>query len=131
LIRQAEFSSTRCRSPVLHYQSWRSCSRMRESCSRFEIRGTSYRIGQPGDLAYFVPCLDNQRVVLLRPSTGDLFIFDHLAEAGAPRTAQSAGRVAGAIEIVPSADETCSEFGVVTEHALVRIPVPTSTRKTQ
>ncbi|HUP71602.1 MAG TPA: hypothetical protein VM282_01005 [Acidimicrobiales bacterium] len=98
---------------------------------RVEIRGISYHVGQPGDLAYFVPCGDEQRVVVLRPTTGDIFVFDHLAEPGAPRTAQSVGRVAGALEIIPSADGTCSEFGVATDRELLHIPVPTSTRSTR
>lgn len=98
---------------------------------RVEIRGISYQVGQPGDLAYFVPCADAQRVVVLRPGTGDIFVFDHLAEAGAPRTAQSVGRIAGALEIIPSEDGTCSEFGVATDRELLRIPVPTATRSTR
>ena len=98
---------------------------------RVEIRGLSYQVGQPGDLAYFVPCDDEQRVVVLRPGTGDIFVFDHLAEPGAPRTAQSVGRISGALEIVPSEDGTCSEFGVATQHELLHIPVPTSTRSTR
>jgi hypothetical protein len=98
---------------------------------RVEILGVSYQVGQPGDLAYFVPCDDEQRVVVVRPATGDIFVFDHLAEPGAPRTAQSVGRVAGAREIIPSADGTCSEFGVVTDRELLHIPVPTSTRSTR
>ena len=97
---------------------------------RVEIRGMSFQVGQPGDLAYFVPCRGEPRVVVLRPGTGDLFVFDHLAEPGAPRTAQSVGRVAGALEILPSEDGTCSEFGVVTERELLHVPVPTSTRST-
>jgi hypothetical protein len=98
---------------------------------RVEIRGISYQIGQPGDLAFFVPCDNEQRVVVLRPGTGDIFIFDHLAEPGAPRTAQSVGRIAGALEIIPSEDGTCSEFGVATERELLHIPVPTSKRSTR
>ena len=95
---------------------------------RIEVGGVSYQVGQPGDLAYFVPCRDDQRVILVRPGTGDIFVFDHLAQPGAPRTAQSVGRVAGALEIVPSADDSCSEIGVATEHSLLLLPVPTSTR---
>jgi hypothetical protein len=98
---------------------------------RVEIGGVSYQIGQPGDLAYFVPCDEEQRVVVLRPGTGDIFVFDHLAEPGVPRTAQSVGRVAGALDIIPSADGTCSEFSVATERELLRMPVPTSTRSTR
>jgi len=95
---------------------------------RVQVGGVSYQIGQPGDLAYFVPCDDQQRVVVLRPGTGDIFVFDHLAEPGAPRTAQSVGRIAGALEIIPSDDGTCRKFGVATENELLHIPVPTSTR---
>ena len=98
---------------------------------RVEIGGISYQVGQPGDLAYFVPCENEQRVVVLRPGTGDIFVFDHLAAPGAPRTAQSVGRIAGALEIFPSADGTCSEFNVATERELLRMPVPTSTRSTR
>jgi hypothetical protein len=98
---------------------------------RVEIRGVAYQVGQPGDLAYFVPCDDEPRVVVLRPGTGDIFVFDHLAEPGAPRTAQSVGRIAGALEIVPSEDGTCSEFGVATESELLHIPVPKSTRSSR
>jgi serine/threonine protein kinase len=97
---------------------------------RLDIGGVSYEVGQPGDLAYFVPCHDSQRVVLVRPGTGDIFVFDHLAEPGAPRTSQSVGRVAGALEIVPGADDSCADIGVTTEHSLVHVPVPTSTRST-
>jgi hypothetical protein len=95
-----------------------------------QIRGVAYQVGQPGDLAYFVPCDDVERVVVLRPGTGDIFVFDHLAQAGAPRTAQSVGRIAGALEIIPSEDGTCSEFGVATERELLHIPVPRATRST-
>ncbi|MEO8694273.1 MAG: hypothetical protein ABI658_12195 [Acidimicrobiales bacterium] len=98
---------------------------------RVEIRGVAYQVGQPGDLAYFVPCDDEQRVVVVRPGTGDIFVFDHLAEPGAPRTAQSVGRIAGALEIIPSEDGTCAEFGVATESELLHLPVPTSTRTTR
>ncbi|MEO5839194.1 MAG: hypothetical protein ABIQ73_29795 [Acidimicrobiales bacterium] len=98
---------------------------------RVQIRGVAYQVGQPGDLAYFVPCDNRQRVVVLRPGTGDIFVFDHLAEPGAPRTAQSVGRIAGALEIVASEDGSCSEFGVATENELLHIPVPTSTRSTR
>jgi serine/threonine protein kinase len=93
---------------------------------RVDIGGATYLVGEPGDLAFFVPCQGEDRVVVLRPGTGDLFVFDDLAEPGTPRTAQSVGRVEGALEVLPSADDTCSEFAVATDDALLPVPVPTT-----
>jgi tRNA A-37 threonylcarbamoyl transferase component Bud32 len=91
-----------------------------------EVRGTIYRLGQVGDRAFFVPCEGHDRVVLIRPASGDLFVFDDFAAVGAPRTARSVGRIEGAIEVLPSTDHTCSEFVVATDEQLLDVPVPTS-----
>jgi serine/threonine protein kinase len=95
---------------------------------RVDVGGVSYRVGQAGDLAFFVPCEGNDRVVVIRPTTGDLFLFDRFAAPGVPLTAQSLGRVDGAVEILPAEVDTCSELGVATNDALLHITVPTRSR---
>lgn len=91
-----------------------------------EIEGVTYRLGEADDRAFFVPCEGRPRVVLVRPRSGDLFVFDDLATVGAPRTARSVGRVEGAIEALPSADHTCSELVVATDDELLTVPVTPS-----
>ena len=95
---------------------------------RIAVRGASYRVGESGDLAFFVPCEGTDRVVVIRPATGDLFVFDRFADAGAPLTAQSVGRVEGALEILAGESGSCSELAVATDDALLHISVPTRSR---
>lgn len=49
--------------------------------------GWTYRVGLPGDVAVLRSCEGQASVWLLRPSTGDLYRFDHLAEADPVSTA--------------------------------------------
>jgi tRNA A-37 threonylcarbamoyl transferase component Bud32 len=91
-----------------------------------EIGGVTYQLGDRGDRAFFVPCEGLDRVVVLRPGSGDLFVFDELAAPGTPRTARSAGRVDGAVEVLPRTDGDCSEFLVATDDQLLPVPAPTT-----
>ena len=95
---------------------------------RVAVGGSSYRVGQPGDLAFFVPCEGDDRVVVIRPSTGDLFVFDRFAQAGTPLTARSIGRVDGAREVLPIGTDTCAELAVVTNDGLSHVSVPARSR---
>jgi hypothetical protein len=95
---------------------------------RVEVGGVSYRLGQPGDLAFFVPCEGDDRVVVIRPATGDLFVFDRFAQPGVPLTARSIGRVDGAREVLAAGTDTCAELAVVTDDSLLHISVPVRSR---
>ena len=85
-------------------------------------------MGQPGDLAFFVPCEDEDRVVVIRPASGDLFVFDRFAEPGTPLTAWSIGRVGGAREVLATDTGTCAELAVVTDDGLLNVSVPARSR---
>jgi len=49
--------------------------------------GSVYRVGRPGDVAVLRTCDGQASVWLLRPSTGGLYRFDELADAGPVSTA--------------------------------------------
>jgi hypothetical protein len=69
-----------------------------------EIDGVAYTVGRPGDVALAAPSsCDDAEVVLLRPATGALYAFDHLATPGGPVTGELVGHAAGAVDLAPAA----------------------------
>lgn len=82
-----------------------------------ERNGVHYRIGLPGDIAVVGAwrCGDEQ-VALLRPATGEVFVFDEWARPGQPLEATAVARIRGARELVKTApDGGCAQLYVRTE----------------
>jgi serine/threonine protein kinase len=124
----ADSGAPRVGAPTTEATSPATTAQPASDSPRVEVDGVSYRVGQPGDLAFFVPCEGSDRVVVIRPVTGDLFVFDRFAEPGAPLTASSVGRVEGALEILSSETSSCSELAVATHDDLLHITVPARSR---
>jgi hypothetical protein len=95
-----------------------------------DIDGSRFSVGAPGDEALVAPwrCDGRPRPLVLRPSTGDLFIFDTPATSGVDAVASSFATVTGARSLVPvDRDDPCPQPAVLRaagEVVPVELPPP-------
>lgn len=66
------------------------------------VDGVGYTAGATGDVAINADwfCTGAQNVLLLRPSTGEVFFFDDWAEPGSPSTGRVIGVYRGAVDVL-------------------------------
>lgn len=74
-----------------------------------EHAGRVYAVGEPGDSVAVGDwrCDGNDAAAVLRPATGDVFVFSGWAEPGADLVATGSARIDGAAELVPPGPEPC------------------------
>ena len=97
-----------------------STSPPRDSTMRFaggvlHVGDRSYAVGEPDDVlaAGRWLCTPLRTVALLRPSSGDVFVFGSWPEAGVPVTARLVGHIGGATALRPIARGACDALSVV------------------
>jgi hypothetical protein len=83
--------------------------------NRLTIDGTTYRVGTDGDVLTVAPlsCGATPSVVLLRPSTGEVFRFDDRPAAGRTVAATHVMTSAGATGLATSDEPGCLRAAVV------------------
>ncbi len=83
--------------------------------NRIVHRGVAYELGGAGDVAAVVDptCAGDERAVLLRPATGELFTFDGWASAGAEQPARLVTRVPGALTVAVTTSAACGSIDVI------------------
>jgi hypothetical protein len=75
-----------------------------------DLAGHRYEIGRPGDRAHVGHwrCDTDQQVILVRPTTGELFLFDDAPPGGEQRTVTAFAKVLGATDARPvGVDDSC------------------------
>lgn len=79
-----------------------------------EHAGRIYAIGDPGDVVAVADwrCEGTATVAVLRPPTGDVFVFDAWAEAGADLVAEPVGRVAPGSSLLDPPPSPCPPLRV-------------------
>lgn len=89
------------------------------------VGGVSYTVGEQGDVSMVADwfCDGDQRVVLLRPSTGELFIFDEWADPGSPTTGRAIGVLPDADELLPVVEECGVVLVATTDNGTVEVAV--------
>lgn len=102
------------------------------SGNRLTIDGTTYRIGTDGDLLTVAPlsCGATPSVVVLRPSTGEVFRFDERPSAGRTVAATHVMTSAGATGLATSDEPGCSRAAVVAADGAVHPIVATGAEPT-
>jgi hypothetical protein len=80
------------------------------------VDGTTYRAGGAGDVVTFAPwsCEGAPGVVLLRPSTGEVFVFDEHPTATHPVAATHVTTAVGATDLAISEESECPRAVVIT-----------------
>lgn len=83
--------------------------------NRLTMNGTTYRVGTDGDVLTVAPlsCGATPSVVLLRPSTGEVFRFDDRPSVGRSVAAIHVTTAAGATGLATSNDPGCPRAAVV------------------
>lgn len=90
-----------------------------------EADGRRFAVGEPGDVVAVGDwaCTGRPTVAVLRPATGDVFVFATWASPGGAAEAGAAARVPRAVALRPGDDPTCAGLVAVTDDGR-RVPVP-------
>jgi hypothetical protein len=93
-----------------------------------EIEGVRYEVGAPGDIVEVAPwrCDGRPRPLLLRPGTGDLFLFDDTARVGVESIARTFTTVVGATSLRPAdTGDACPAASVIrADGSTTVVPLP-------
>jgi serine/threonine protein kinase len=96
-----------------------------------EIDGSVYELGAPGDVAVVANwrCDDRPRPLLLRPGTGELFLFDVAARPGVESVARAFTAIAGAVAVERDASTNGCPRALVTrtDGTTVAVSLPPET----
>lgn len=89
------------------------------------LDGVSYSVGQPGDVAMSADwsCEGVENVLLLRPTTGEVFIFDERAESGSPSTGRMIGVHPGATDLIPTIERCGTASLEMADSSTVDVPL--------
>jgi hypothetical protein len=91
-----------------------------------------FSLGRPDDVVLEGDwlCRGSKLPALLRPATGEVFVFDHVPGSGEDVSGRPVGVIAGAtaLEEVPTDDGACPALAAVRNGDLVLVPVDTSER---
>ncbi len=92
-----------------------------------ELDGRRFAVGDPGDVVAVGDwtCVGRPLAAVLRPTTGDVFVFTSWAPPGGRVEAASLGRVPGAVALRPGPDPGCGGLvAVLTDGTTVPVPIP-------
>lgn len=90
-----------------------------------EVDGRRFAVGEPGDVVAVGDwaCTGRRSAAVLRPATGDVFVFTTWAPPGGTAEVGADARIPGAVALRAGTDPTCAGLVAVTDDGR-RVPVP-------